>query len=337
MEQKEAGQKITAYKGFDKNFQCRGFQYEVGKEYKSGKPVKVCRSGFHACTNPLEVWDYYPVYNSRFAEVELGGVIDKEGGDSKICSSEIKIKKELTLSDYIGLCVAWMNNLTKVGDNSAQIGSSGDSAKIGSSGDYAQIGSSGDYAQIGSSGDSAKIGSSGNSAKIGSSGDSAKIGSSGDYAKICSSGYYAQIGSSGDSAKIGSSGDSAKIGSSGNSAQIGSSGNSAQIGSSGDSAQIGSSGNYAQIGSSGNYAQIGSSGDYAKICSSGYYAVIMCTGVKSKAKAKKGSWITLSEWGIDGERYVPVCVKTEQVDGVEIKEDTWYELKGGVFVETTTD
>ena len=114
MEQKEAGQKITAYKGFDKNFQCRGFQYEVGKEYKSGKTVKVCRSGFHACTNPFEVWDYYPVYNSRFAEVELGGVIDKEGGSSKICSSEIKVKKELTLSDYIGLCVAWMNTLTKV-------------------------------------------------------------------------------------------------------------------------------------------------------------------------------------------------------------------------------
>ena len=301
MGQKEAGQKITAYKGFDKNFQCRGFQYEAGKEYKSGKTVKVCRSGFHACTNPLEVWDYYPVYNSRFAEVELGGVIDKEGGDSKICSSEIKIKKELTLSDYIGLCVAWMNSLTKVGDNYAKIGSSGNSAQIGSSGDYSKIGSSGNSAQIGSSGNSAQIGSSGNSAQIGSSGDYAKICSSGYYAQICSSGYYAQIGSSGDYSKIGSSG---------------------------NSAQIGSSGYYAQIGSSGNSAQIGSSG---------YYAVIMCAGVKSKAKAKKGSWITLSEWEIDGERYVPVCVKTEQVDGVKIKEDTWYELKDGVFVETITD
>ena len=206
MEQKE---KITAYKGFDKNLQCRGFQYEVGTEYKSGKKVEVCRSGFHACANPFEVWDYYPVYNSRFAEVELGGVMDKEGGNSKICSSEIKIKKELTLSDYIGLCVAWMNNLTKVGDNHAQIGSSGDSGRIGSSGNFAKIGSSGDY------------------------------------------------------------------------------------------------------------------------------AVIMCAGIKNKAKAKKGSWITLSEWGIDGKKCMPVCVKTEQVDGVKIKEGTWYELKGGVFVETT--
>ena len=149
------------------------------------------------------------------------------------------------------------------------------------------------------------------------SGDSAQIGSSGDYA---------QIGSSGDYAQIGSSGDCAQIGSSGNCAQIGSSGNCAQIGSSGDSAQIGSSGNSAQIGSSGNCAQIGSSGEDA---------VIMCAGRRSKAKGKKGSWITLAEWVKDEEkgRYVPICVKTERVDGEKIKEDTYYTLKNGEFSE----
>ena len=140
---------------------------------------------------------------------------------------------------------------------------------------------------------------------------------------------------SGNSAQIGSSGDSAQIGSSGYYAQIGSSGYSAQIGSSGDSAQIGSSGNYAQIGSSGYYAQIGSSGDYAQINSTGEDAVIMCAGRKSKAKGKKGSWITLAEWVKDEEkgRYVPICVKTERVDGEKIKEDTYYTLKNGEFVE----
>ena len=144
-----------------------------------------------------------------------------------------------------------------------------------------------------------------------------------------------KIGSSGDSAQIGSSGDSAWIGSSGNSAQIGSSGNYARIGSSGDSAQIGSSGNYAQIGSSGYSARIGSSGDSARIGSSGADSVICCAGHGSKVKAKKGSWITLAEWGWNEEkkRYVPLCVKTEQVDGVRIKEDVFYMLKDGEFVE----
>ena len=148
-------------------------------------------------------------------------------------------------------------------------------------------------------------------------------------------GDYAQIGSSGYYAKIGSSGNYAQIGSSGNYAQIGSSGDSAQIGSSGDSAQIGSSGNYAQIGSSGDYAQIGSSGNSAQINSTGEDAVIMCAGRRSKAKGKKGSWITLAEWVKDEEkgRYVPICVKTERVDGEKIKEDTYYTLKNGEFSE----
>ena len=109
-----------------------------------------------------------------------------------------------------------------------------------------------------------------------------------------------------------------------------------------------SSGNYAKIGSSGDEAQIGSSSDGAKISSSGYGAktdstgedcVIMCAGINSVAKASKGSWITLSEWSYSEEkqRYIPICVKTEFVDGEKIKADTYYSLKGGVFVEWIND
>ena len=107
-----------------------------------------------------------------------------------------------------------------------------------------------------------------------------------------------------------------------------------QIGSSGDSAKIGSSGNYAQIGSSGYSAQIGSSGNYAQIGSSGNYAVVMCAGNGSIAKAKKGSWITLAEWKENAEgKWIPVNVVTVQVDGEKIKEDTYYKLENGEFVE----
>ena len=111
--------------------------------------------------------------------------------------------------------------------------------------------------------------------------------------------------------------------------------NYAKIGSSGDYAQIGSSGNSAKIGSSGDYAQIGSSGYYAKITSNGKYSVICCAGNNSIAKGKKGSWITLSEWEFDKKEnaYIPICVKTEQIDGKKIKEDTFYKLENGEFVE----
>ena len=114
-----------------------------------------------------------------------------------------------------------------------------------------------------------------------------------------------------------------------------SSGYGAKIGSSGYDAQIVSSCKGAKIGSSGYGAKIGSSGYGAKIDSTGEGCVIMCAGINSVAKASKGSWITLSEWSYSDKkkRYIPVCVKTEFVDGEKIKADTYYKLAGGVFKE----
>ena len=147
--------------------------------------------------------------------------------------------------------------------------------------------------------------------------------------------YSAQIDSSGDYAKISSSGDYAKIGSSGDDAQIGLSGDRARIGLSGDYARIGSSGDYARIDSCGDFVSIVSSGDYDQIGSSGLDSVIMCAGNRSTVCAKKGSWITLSEWEDDKEkgRLVPKYVKAEYVDGERIKEDVWYRLVNGEFKE----
>lgn len=110
-----------------------------------------------------------------------------------------------------------------------------------------------------------------------------------------------------------------------------------KISSKGYSARIGSSGDSAQIGSSGNYARIGSSGDGAQIASSGKHSVICCAGSGSIVKAKKGSWITLAEWQYNKVEcaYIPVCVKTEYVDGEKIKADTPYKLVNGKFEEVT--
>ena len=209
---------------------CRGFQYEVGKEYDMDGEIKCCNRGFHACKSPLEVWDYYDMLKSRFAEVEQSGKIDEEEKSTKVCSSHIKIKAELKLADIINIGVEWLKDVTSP-------------SKVKT---------------------------------------------------------YGALNDNGDRKK--------------------------QIGSSGDSAQIGSSGDYAQIGSSGNSAKIDSTGEDS---------VIMCAGNKSKAKAKVGSWITLAEWEWSDEkkRNVPVCVKTEYVDGENIKAETWYQLKNGKFVE----
>ena len=102
-----------------------------------------------------------------------------------------------------------------------------------------------------------------------------------------------------------------------------------------DYARIGSSGDSARIGSSGDSARIGSSGDSARINSEGKFAVICCAGRDSVAKGKVGSWITLSEWEYSEmeKAYIPICVKTEKIDGERIREDTYYRLENGEFVE----
>lgn len=86
---------------------------------------------------------------------------------------------------------------------------------------------------------------------------------------------------------------------------------------------------------SGDSAKIGSSGDSAQINCTGSDSVICCAGNGSVVKAPIGCWITLAEWEYDGakQRYVPVCVKTEYVDGEKIKADTPYMLENGEFVE----
>ena len=85
----------------------------------------------------------------------------------------------------------------------------------------------------------------------------------------------------------------------------------------------------------GDSAKIGSSGYSAQINSEGEDSVICCAGRGSKVRAKKGSWITLSEWEYSKEkgRYTPKCVKTEYVDGEHIKEDVFYMLQYGEFTE----
>ena len=241
---------MKGYKGFNKGLICHGKQYAENTVFEEDVAV-VCQKGMHFCVDPLEVLNYYPLFNkngeeNEFAEVEA--LDEPVTDDGKIyASKKLKILKKINIDELFAAATKQMIESGEASDSN--------------------------------------------------------------------NGYYAQIGSSGEDAKIGSSG------------------RFAQIGSSGDFAQIGSSGDYARIGASGDSARIGASGDSAKIISSGKNAVICCAGQSCAVKGKKGSWITLAEWKWIKEEYVPVCVKTRKIDGVKIKEDTFYILKNKKFTE----
>ncbi len=85
---------IKSFKGFDKDLKCRGYQFEIGKEYEE-PDAKACDRGFHACEQPIEVFGYYAPGQSRYCEVEQSGKIDRKGDDSKVASSRIKIGAEV--------------------------------------------------------------------------------------------------------------------------------------------------------------------------------------------------------------------------------------------------
>ena len=103
---------MKAYKGFNPDMTCRGFQYEEGKEYET-ETAELCNSGFHACLDPLDVFGYYPPVNdngtlNKFHEVELKDVSDKRDNDTKVCAKKIKIGAELNFFGLAKAHVEWV-------------------------------------------------------------------------------------------------------------------------------------------------------------------------------------------------------------------------------------
>ena len=113
---------IKMYKGFDKDLKCRGYQFEVGKEFRE-ETAELCHSGFHACENPLDTFGYYaPGDGSRYCEVELDEVSEEKQTDSKRCGKVIKIGAELSVA---GICKAHFEYV-KAHCNPAESNAAGD-------------------------------------------------------------------------------------------------------------------------------------------------------------------------------------------------------------------
>ena len=98
---------IKSYKGFDKDLKCRGFQYEIGKEYEEPE-ADVCRAGFHACERPLDAFNHYCPVNSRFCEVEQSGELSRDTDDSKVASTKIKIGAEIGIPGLVKAQIEWV-------------------------------------------------------------------------------------------------------------------------------------------------------------------------------------------------------------------------------------
>ncbi len=144
---------FTAYKGFDKDLKCRGFRYEIGKTYHHAGSVAVCASGFHACLNPLDVFNYYSPPSSRFCIVDAFGEIQSHHEDSKIASASITIQAEIKLPEIIKNAVSFAMGLVNASKTTtattgyyAHATTTGERAHATTTGESAHAATAGDHA-----------------------------------------------------------------------------------------------------------------------------------------------------------------------------------------------
>jgi hypothetical protein len=183
----DQAQPVIAVKGFDKNLQCRGFQFELEKTYTHEGNVEKCASGFHACENPLDVFGYYSPVTSRFALVELSGELSREeSGDSKIAAGSITIKGELKIPTLVDMGVKWI--LSKTTDTKVE-SNTGDQSAATNTGDQSAATNTGYRSAATNTGDRSVATNTGDQSVSTNTGDQSVATNTGDQSAATNTGY----------------------------------------------------------------------------------------------------------------------------------------------------
>ena len=124
---------MKAYKGFNRDLTCKGFQYEEGKEFETER-AECCETGFHACEYPLDTFRYYSPNDSVFHEVELNGEIDRENKGSKVCATKIKIGAKISIAGLVKAAITYtMDSINPEANSSEKYGASSATGDYGAS------------------------------------------------------------------------------------------------------------------------------------------------------------------------------------------------------------
>jgi hypothetical protein len=203
-------EKRIAYKGFDKDLKCRGFQYEVGKEYETDEAV--------ACEMPLAVLNCYPPATSRYCLVEQSGEMDAH--DGKTASTKLKVCAEIGIPGLVKAQVEWVRKHARSEKSASgyqsMASNSGDQSVASASGYRSVASNSGDQSVASNSGNQSVASNSGNRSVASASGDWSVASNSGDQSVASASGYRSVASNSGDQSVASASGDQSVASNSGN-------------------------------------------------------------------------------------------------------------------------
>ena len=318
---------MKAFKGFNKDLTCRGYQYEEGKEFHTER-AECCDTGFHACEYPLDCFGYYDPAHSVYHEVELSGEMDKSGDNTKVCATDIKIGARLSIAGLVKMAIDF--TMSKVNKEAGSDERHGFASATGNCGASSATGNCGASSATGNCGASSATGYKGASSATGDCGASSATGNCGASSATGYKGASSATGYKGASSATGNCGASSATGDYGASSATGNCGASSATGNCGASSATGYKGASSVSDPTG---------------------VAVAWGHEARAKGCKGAHLILSDWRFIGEKYWDgsykdmynkdnwelTGAKMVVVDGEKIKEDTYYRCIEGEIVEVTED
>jgi len=305
---------MKGYKGFDKDMKCRGMQFEVGKTYEHEGDVELCKRGFHFCENPLDIFNYYPPADSKFAEIEAEGVSPETELDSKRVSKKLTVKGFISTQamvklsvDFIFSKVDWKNN------------------KESNTGDYSAATNTGIRSAATNTGTQSVATNTGTQSAATNTGYQSVATNTGTQSAATNTGIRSAATNTGIRSAATNTGIRSAATNTGIRSAATNTGDYSAAANTGDYSAATSTG----IGSAATNTGIRSAATNTGIRSAasveGVESVAISIGIEGKAKASLGSFIVLAEWK-DGHR---ISVKSALVDGKKIKADTFYTLKRG--------
>ncbi|ECM5323980.1 hypothetical protein OJ84_21750 [Salmonella enterica subsp. enterica serovar Give] len=294
---------IVTFKGFNKDLKCRGFQFAIGETFHHDGKVEACGSGFHACECPFDVFSYYPPAESRYAETISFGITDsEEGGDTKIASSSITIKDELTLPQFIQRGIEWI--WSKIDKSLEQQIMCGNRSAATNTGNRSAATNTGNRSAATNTGNRSAATNTGDWSAATNTGDRSAATNTGDRSAATNTGYQSAATNTG---------------------------NRSAATNTGDWSAATNTGDRSAATNTGYQSAATNTGDRSAAEVSGSQSVAASLGIEGKARASEGGAIVLCYRDEDGEL---IHIRASKVGENGIMPNTWYQLdKDGEFVE----
>ena len=334
---------ITSFKGFDKNLQCRGFQFELGKTFIHEGDVRACNSGFHACEYPLGVFNYYSPAKSRFAVVEQTGELSRGGGVSKVSSRAIHIKEEIGIQALITAALEFIMSRC---DPASSAHATGYMSASSATGEMSASSATGYMSASSATGYRSASSATGDRSASSATGDRSASSATGYSSASSATGGRSASSATGYSSASSATGDMSASSATGGRSASSATGDMSASSATGDRSASSATGDMSASSATGYRSASSATGDMSASLTTGFEshseilpypdgnpmnAIAIAAGGDSWARAPEGCAIVLCYRDHDGKI---IHVRASKVGENGVKPNVWYSLdENGEFVE----